>query len=75
MTKKLKELLERAEGWPQEVQDELVQSGLELEAGHSGSYALTKEDKVALERSAQDVRTGSFAPDKDVSEFFDRNRA
>ena len=31
MADKLKELLERAQSWPQEAQEELVQTGLEIE--------------------------------------------
>jgi hypothetical protein len=74
MIKKLKEIFERAEAWPKEVQDEAVETLLSIERGYVGDYELTAEDRAALARSAEDVRLGRFVPDEQVAEFFDRNR-
>ena len=74
MTKKLKEILQRAETWPEEVQDEALETLLSIEQGHAGNYELTPEDRAALARSAEDVRLGRFVPDEQAKEFFDRNR-
>jgi hypothetical protein len=74
MIKKLKELFERAEGWPEQVQNEAVEALLSIEQGHIGEYELTAEDRAALERSAEDVRVGRFATDAEVAELFARGR-
>ena len=74
MTKKLKEIFERAEAWPKEVQDEALKTLLSIERGYVGDYELTAEDRVALARSAEDVRLGRLIPDEQVAEFFERNR-
>lgn len=74
MIKKLKEIFERAESWPKEVQDEAVETLLSIERGHVGDYELTAEDRAALARSAEDVQTGRFVPDAEVAEFFERSR-
>ena len=74
MTKKLKEIFQRAQSWPEEVQDEAVETLLSIEQGHVGDYQLTAEDRAALARSAEDVQAGRFVPDAEVAEFFGRNR-
>jgi len=74
MTNTLKEILARAETWPKAVQDEALESLLAIEQGHIGDYELTAEDRAALAQSAEDVRTGRFATEAEVSAFFDRNR-
>ena len=75
MSKKLKELVERAETWPEEVQDEALETLLSIEQGHVGEYVLTADDKAALARSATDVRLGKFAAESQVAEFFDKNHS
>ena len=74
MIKKLKEIFERAEAWPKEVQDEAVETLLSIERGHVGEYELTAEDRAALARSAEDVEAGRFVPDAQVADFFERDR-
>jgi hypothetical protein len=74
MTTKLKEIFERAEAWPKEIQDEAVEILLSIEQGHVGDFELTAEDRAALARSAEDVRAGRLIPDAQIAEFFERNR-
>ena len=76
MTKKLKELFERAETWPEEAQEMLIRAGREIEAADESHQALLSADDVAaLKRSAEDVRLGRFANDEEVRKVFDRHRA
>lgn len=75
MTKALKEMLERAEQWPHEVQEAAAETLRAIERGHVGAYTLTTGDKAALARSAEDVRRGKFASAKKVSAFFKRARS
>ncbi|QAU49679.1 hypothetical protein XH91_32810 [Bradyrhizobium guangzhouense] len=74
MSNKLRELLERAETWPEEVQEEAAETLLSIEQSFTDGYVLTAEDREALARSAEDVRQGRFVRDSAVSEFFDRYR-
>jgi hypothetical protein len=72
MTSKLKELLERAESWPAEVQEEAVEALLSIE--QSTAYVLTPEDQQALAKSADDVRHERFVSPVRLTEFFERLR-
>src|SRR6266511_1475655 len=50
-TKELKNLLERAETWPEQAQDELVQVGREIEAEiGQGVYRLSEDERKGIER-------------------------
>lgn len=74
MTDKLKELLVRAEAWPEEAQDELVRSAFDIERKYLGAYELTDEDRAALARSLADMRANRFASEQEVEEVFARFR-
>lgn len=74
MTSKLKELLERAEHWPDRAQEEAVASLEAIETEPAGESGLSLDDRKALEASADDVRHGRFASDTDVREMFGRFR-
>ena len=74
MNSKLKEIIGRVETWPEEVQEEAFEVLLAIEQGRVATYGLSDEDRMALERSARDVREGRLVPDRQVSEFFERNR-
>ena len=70
----IKAVLERVLTWPAEAQAEAIASLESIEEEFSGSLELSSEDKDALERSADDVQHGRFAPDDKVREVFDRFR-
>jgi 2'-5' RNA ligase len=53
MTKKLKEVLERAEGWPQEAQEELARVANEIEGGLRSKYHATLEELRAIDDAQQ----------------------
>ena len=72
MTKALKEILERAKKWPEEVQEAAAETLRVIERGHIGTYKLTKEDMEALARSAEDVRRKRFASPRKIKAFFKR---
>jgi ATP-dependent protease HslVU (ClpYQ) peptidase subunit len=48
-TAKLRKLIERAEAWPEEAQDELLRAGLEIESGQAGAYEATPEELEAID--------------------------
>ena len=74
MNSKLKELIERVETWPEEAQEEAIEILLAIEQGSVSTYELSDEDRAALARSAEDVHEGRLVADRQVSEFFQRNR-
>lgn len=74
ITKALKEILVRIEAWPETAQDEAVATLQALEEELSTPYALTDDDRLALERSADDERHGRFATDEAVQKVFGRFR-
>jgi dsDNA-binding SOS-regulon protein len=74
MSNKLKELLERAEIWPEEVQEEAADILLSLEERLSDHVVITPEDRAAFARSRVDVKSGRIASPEQLKEFFARYR-
>jgi len=74
MTKKLTELIVRAETWPEEAQEELVRSAFDIETRYLKTYELPDEDRAALKRSLDDVHNNNFASEDEVKEVFARFR-
>jgi len=70
--KALREILERAAGWPEETQEEAMNFLLALEQELADPYVLTDEDRAAIERGLDDMRHGRFASDEEVSAVFRR---
>jgi len=52
-TKHLKTLLERAEAWPEEDQEELAQLARDIEARRSGVYRATPEELRTIDEADQ----------------------
>jgi len=74
VTKALKNILDRIETWPETAQDEAAATLQAIEEEFLAPYALTNEDRAALERSAEDVRQSRFATDEAVQKIFGRFR-
>jgi hypothetical protein len=74
-TKKLTEALERVEAWPPDVQNELAEFALELEAGfRGGEYQPTPEELAGIDRGLRDAAEGRFASDSQVEAVFAKFR-
>jgi len=71
MLEKLKDLLERAESWPEKAQEAAVASLAAIEEAYLGAEGLSAEDIEALAQSAEDVRLGRFATDAEMRELFE----
>lgn len=69
-TKQLKTLLERAETWPEEDQDELAQLARDIKARRSGVYRATPEELRAIDEADQ----GGVASDEEVQAAFTKFR-
>ena len=70
-TKKLIEALERVEAWPPQVQNELAEFALELDAGfRDGEYQPTPEELAGIDRGLRAAAEGRFASDGEVGAAF-----
>jgi predicted transcriptional regulator len=66
-TKMLNEALERVETWPADVQNELAEFALELDAGFKdGEYEPTPEELAGIDRGLRAAAEGRFASDQQV---------
>ena len=75
-TKQLTEILERVEAWPPEVQNELAEFALELEAGvKQVEYQPTSEELAGIDRGLRAAAEGRFASDSQVEAVFAKFRA
>jgi hypothetical protein len=56
MIKKLKELMRRAENWPEQAQEELAQLGEEIdEEFRGGEYEATREELRAIDEAIAEM--------------------
>jgi hypothetical protein len=75
-TKELKNLLERAETWPEQAQDELVQMGREIEAEiGQGLYRLNDAEREGIDRGLAAMRERRFASDERIAAIFGKARS
>ena len=74
MTNALKELMRRAENWPRDAQDRLVEIGLEIEAERGGVYHPTPEELEAIDEGLAQLDRGQIATEQEVEEAFARFR-
>jgi hypothetical protein len=66
-TKKLNEALERVEAWPPDIQNELAEFALDLDAGFKGGeYEPTPEELAGIDRGLRAAAEGRFASDPEV---------
>lgn len=73
--KLLKDVLERAEKWPEEAQTELAQIALEIDAGlGGGKYQATPAELTGIDRGLKAAREGRFATDDQVDRVFEKHR-
>ena len=74
MSKRLREIIERAETWPEEAQEEAIATLQAIEAEFADPYELTEDDRKAIDRGLEDVRRGRIASDGEVSRLFAQYR-
>jgi hypothetical protein len=64
----LQDVLRRAEAWPQEDQDALVEYAREIEARRTGVYRLSEDERAAIEEARQEEPVA----EADVDAFWKR---
>ncbi len=75
MTSKLKDVMERAESWPQDAQDELAAIAREIETAlQGGVYHASPVELAGIERGLADARQGRFATEAEIEAVFAKHR-
>jgi predicted transcriptional regulator len=73
--KMIKEILRRAEAWPESAQAELAQAALEIERElQDSTYTATPEEVAAIERGLREAEQGHFATEAEVEAVFAKYR-
>jgi predicted transcriptional regulator len=74
-TQKLKEVLERAEQWPEAAQLELAALAREIDAElGTGLYVPTEAELNGIDRGLKAAREGRFATEDQVEDLFRRRQ-
>jgi len=68
MAKVLKEVIERAETWPQQDQEELAEYARAIQARRTGVYIMSDEERPAVQRGLAQADREEFVPDEVVAE-------
>jgi predicted transcriptional regulator len=74
MSPKVKEILEHAESWPEEDQEELAEVARIIEARRTGVYRLSDEERAAVRAGMDAARRGEFVPDDEMERFYQLHR-
>ena len=74
MNANLKDIIRRLDTWPEEAQEQAAEFLLALEQEYAEPYELSEEDRLAIDRSLEDMRQGRFASDEQVAALFARSR-
>jgi hypothetical protein len=68
ITKALQEVIEQAETWSQQDQDELAEYAREIQARRTGVYVMNEDERAAVRRGLAQADRGEFVPDEVVAE-------
>jgi hypothetical protein len=74
-TKALKDVIQRAETWPEQAQQELAEIASEIEAELTEErYHATAQELEGIDRGTKAARDGRFATDDEVEATFAKHR-
>ena len=68
MNKLLKEMIEHAETWPREDQEELAEYAREIEARRTGVYIMSDDERAAVGKGLSEADRGEFVSDELIAE-------
>jgi hypothetical protein len=68
MSRILKEVIEHAEAWPLEDQQELAEYAREIEARRTGIYTMSDDERAAVRLGLAEADRGEFVPDEVLAE-------
>jgi hypothetical protein len=72
---RLKEVLKRAESWPESDQEELLEVARDIEARRSGVYKATPDELAAIDEALGQVARGEVATKEEVEAAFAKFRS
>ena len=76
MSKKLKDLIQRAEHWPEPAQEELARLGEEIEGElRGGEYEATQDELHAVDEAIAEIERGETATEAEVRAVFAKFRS
>ena len=67
MNKLLKEMIEHAETWPREDQEELAEYAREIEARRTGVYSMSDDERAAVRIGLAEADRGELVPDEIIA--------
>jgi hypothetical protein len=68
MIKTLKDVVQLAETWPAEDQEELAEYAREIEARRTGTYVMSDDERAAVLKGLAEADRGEFVSDEVVAE-------
>jgi len=68
MNRILKEVIEHAETWPLEDQQELAEFAREIEARRTGIYTMSDQERAAVNKGLAEADRGQFVSEERVAE-------
>ena len=71
----LKDILQRAENWPEQDQEELMRAALFIEKRQSPEFELSSDDWKIIEARLEAARLGAIATDEEVESVLGKYRA
>ena len=75
MIAKLKNVLDRAEAWPDWAQQDLAELAMEIDREiRAGSYRATREELRKIDEAIEAVQRGEIATDAEVEAVFAKHR-
>jgi predicted transcriptional regulator len=75
MSKTLKDVLERADGWPEWAQQELAELADEIDREvNAGTYRATREELQRIDEGLAAAQRGEFATEAEVEAVFAKFR-
>jgi hypothetical protein len=74
MSRILKEVIEHAETWPLEDQEELAEYAREIEARRTGIYTMSDQERIAVKKGLAEADQGQFVPEERVAESDERHK-
>ena len=66
-------LIERVTSWPEEAQEEAVNSLLAIEARHVGTHRTSPDERAAILRGLAEADRNEFVSDEEMTAFFKRH--
>jgi hypothetical protein len=72
MSPAAKQIIERVASWPEEDQEELAELAREIEARRSGVYAVSDDERTAIEEALDELNAGKRVPESDMAAFWRR---